>query len=328
VNLDDSGDLALLEAYQIFGQDTLDARQREKGEEPRRETRKNDRPPNWGELEELTQQCLTKSKDLRALAHLGACALRTQGFTDFVDILGVASKWLDSHWAEVYPLIEEDAVLRTNSLSAFADRPAIIDGLRRVSLYRGERGNFSLRDLEALTAPVSANDGSGSPDALVSAAFKEMPIEDLRSLHGRAVEAGATLRAIDQKMQDGAGSASAPAFDPILAQLSLLASSLRARLAEHPKAVPGVDDAVSPAAMKGEEGAGPVGAVGAIRSRQDAIRALDAVAEFFRRSEPSSPVPLLVDRAKRLVSKSFLEVLADVAPGALSEAKSASGIRE
>ncbi len=55
--------------------------------------------------------------------------------------------------------------------------------------------------------------------------------------------------------------------------------------------------------------------MGAIRSRQDAIRALDAVAEFFRRNEPSSPIPLFVDRAKRLVSKDFLEVLADIAPG-------------
>ena len=59
-------------------------------------------------------------------------------------------------------------------------------------------------------------------------------------------------------------------------------------------------------------------AVGAIASRQDAIRALDAVAEFFRRNEPSSPVPLFVDRAKRLVSKNFLEVLADIAPDAVA----------
>ena len=58
-------------------------------------------------------------------------------------------------------------------------------------------------------------------------------------------------------------------------------------------------------------------AVGAIKSRQDAIRALDAVAEFFRRNEPSSPIPLFCERAKRLVSKNFLEVLADVAPDAV-----------
>ena len=66
---------------------------------------------------------------------------------------------------------------------------------------------------------------------------------------------------------------------------------------------------------------------GVIKSREDAIRALDAVAEFFRRNEPSSPVPLFCDRAKRLVSKDFLEVLADIAPEALAQARAAGGVR-
>jgi type VI secretion system protein ImpA len=322
VNLEDSGDLALLDAFQIFGQDSLEPPPKTEGEAPRRESRKSDRPPNWIELEEVVLQCLAKSKDLRVLAHLGACALRNQGFPAFVDVLGVASRWLEGHWAELYPVVDEDAVLRTNSLSSFADRAAIIDGLRRTPLYTGPLGRFSLRDLERISAPVSADEGSGPADSGIRAAFAAMPIEDLRTLHARAVEAGATLRAIDQRMQDSAGVEAAPTFGPILAQFSLLAASLKTRLAEHPNAVAGVDEAGPAAGTPGEV------AVGAVRSRQDAIRALDAVAEFFRRSEPSSPVPLLVDRAKRLVSKNFLEVLADVAPGALSEAKSASGIRD
>jgi type VI secretion system protein ImpA len=55
---------------------------------------------------------------------------------------------------------------------------------------------------------------------------------------------------------------------------------------------------------------------------------LDAVTEFFRRNEPSSPVPLFVERAKRLVAKDFLEVLADMAPDALAQAKRAGGIKD
>jgi type VI secretion system protein ImpA len=51
------------------------------------------------------------------------------------------------------------------------------------------------------------------------------------------------------------------------------------------------------------------------------------VADFFRRNEPSSPIPLFVDRAKRLVSKDFLEVLEDIAPDALAMARSAGGLK-
>ncbi len=67
---------------------------------------------------------------------------------------------------------------------------------------------------------------------------------------------------------------------------------------------------------------------GVINSRADAIRALDAVAEYFRRNEPSSPIPLFVERAKRLVAKDFLEVLADIAPDAVSVARSAGGLKD
>jgi type VI secretion system protein ImpA len=64
-----------------------------------------------------------------------------------------------------------------------------------------------------------------------------------------------------------------------------------------------------------------------IKSRQDAIRALDAVSAYFRSHEPSSPVPMFLERAKRLVSKSFMEVLADIAPDSLSQAKLIGGIK-
>jgi type VI secretion system protein ImpA len=64
-----------------------------------------------------------------------------------------------------------------------------------------------------------------------------------------------------------------------------------------------------------------------VKSRQDAMKALDAVADFFKRTEPSSPIPMLVARAKRLVSKDFLEVLADIAPDAVAQARAAGGLK-
>ena len=102
---------------------------------------------------------------------------------------------------------------------------------------------------------------------------------------------------------------------------------LRAQIAVHPDAG-GAADAVAGETIAQGNGSEATIAVGSIRSRQDAIRALEAAAEFFRRNEPSSPVPLFVDRAKRLISKDFLEVLADVAPDALPQARSAGGLKD
>ena len=87
-------------------------------------------------------------------------------------------------------------------------------------------------------------------------------------------------------------------------------------------AAAGLDGGAEPGAGEG------VSVGGVIKSRQDAIRALDAVAEFFRRNEPSSPIPLFLERAKRLVAKDFLEVLADIAPDAVAQARAAGGLKE
>jgi type VI secretion system protein ImpA len=53
---------------------------------------------------------------------------------------------------------------------------------------------------------------------------------------------------------------------------------------------------------------------------------MDKICGYFETYEPSSPVPLLLQRAKRLVSKSFLEVLRDVAPEGVSQASVVAGV--
>jgi type VI secretion system protein ImpA len=119
----------------------------------------------------------------------------------------------------------------------------------------------------------------------------------------------------------------APKFEALLIPLRQMDSELRARVAAR-QPVSETEGAAGPGS--GPSAAGTTPAVlsigGAINSRQDAIRALDAVAEFFRTSEPSSPVPLFLERAKRLVSKDFLEVLADIAPDGIPQARSAGGL--
>ncbi|ASW03535.1 hypothetical protein CJU94_35895 (plasmid) [Paraburkholderia aromaticivorans] len=55
------------------------------------------------------------------------------------------------------------------------------------------------------------------------------------------------------------------------------------------------------------------------------IRRLDEICEYYARVEPSSPLPVLLKRARRLVGKSFADVLRDIAPGGLSELQVLAG---
>jgi type VI secretion system protein ImpA len=234
----------------------------------------------------------------------------------------VASQWLETYWAGTYPSVDEDAIPRRSALNCFSDQMAVIDGLRRIPLVRSrQHGTFGLRDLEIATGQLPPGDADAKPDgAQIDAAFAEMPLDELKGLQRSVADALAALKSIGSAMSSAAGSDAAPEFDPLSAVLTRIGRVLAAQMALRP------DGSGADASASDPSGTGAA-AVGAIRSRQDAIRALDAVAEFFRRNEPSSPIPLFVERAKRLVSKNFLEVLADVAPDAVPQARTAGGLQ-
>jgi type VI secretion system protein ImpA len=126
-------------------------------------------------------------------------------------------------------------------------------------------------------------------------------------------------------MRSEGGSEASPDFATLSTPLARTLKLINDQLATRS---PSTSAAADGTGASSEAGGGGAVAIGGIRSRQDAERALDAVAAFFRTNEPSSPIPLLLERAKRLVAKDFLEVLAELAPEALGPAKAASGVRD
>jgi type VI secretion system protein ImpA len=324
-NLEDTELLASFDAYRLFGQSRpLDAA----AEPNEKRIPKPPESPEWVELRDKAREALGKSKDLRLLAHLGTALLRTDGVPGFAATLNVASQWLELHWSETYPLVDEDAILRRNALNCFGDPMAIVDGLRRLPLVSSRRhGTFTLRDIDIATHQLLPGDGDAQVDEnQIDAAFGSMPFAALTQLHESVVSAVASLQKIDATMREAAGSDATPSFDLLTTQLARMSQVLRAQLALHPdRAGATTSGVVSPV----DSGAGDgVSVSGVVKSRQDAIRALDAVAAFFRQTEPSSPIPLLLERAKRLVSKDFLEVLADIAPEAVAQARAAGGLKQ
>jgi len=321
-NLDDTGGLVAFDALRLFGQprspeappDTDDAD---------KEAAKAKPPIEWPRVQSDALEALGKSKDLRLLAYLGTAALRTEGLPSFASVLTTASRWLDTYWAQVYPLLDEDAIARRNALNCLADPMAVVDRVWRLPLVASrQHGRYGLRDIEIARGQVAPGPLEAKPDeAAIRAAFGEMPTEELTALDRSVADALAALNSIDARMRSEGGPDVAPDFAPLSTQFAKLNRFLREQVESRNGAGAG--------AVAGGDGAGAASfAVGGIASRQDAIRALDAVAEYFRRNEPSSPIPLFVDRAKRLVAKNFLEVLADIAPDALSVARSAGGLKD
>lgn len=311
-SLEDTQLLASFDAYGLFGRTAALAPDLE-----------------WREIRTASREALEKSKDFRLLTHLGCAVLRTDGLPAFVQTLAIASRWLEMWGEEVFPRIDEDAILRRNALNGFADRMAVVDGVRRTAILKHPQlGVVSIRDIEIATNQITLPEGETANfnEAQLEGLFAATPVEDLRQLRGQLEAAVASLKSISEAMSTRSGVQAVPDFgplaDPLARTLKRIAAILALRPEEAQAADGGSDSAADPAANGGPA------AVGVVRNRQDATRALDAVADFFRTHEPSSPIPLLIERTKRLVSKNFLEVLAELAPDALESAKAASGVRD
>jgi type VI secretion system protein ImpA len=309
-DLEDTQLLASFDTYRLFGESTP-----------------WETAPKWAEIRGNAIEALGESKDIRLLAHLGTALLRTDGLPAFAETLSVASDWLSTYWAQVYPQVDGTATFRRNALNCFADPVAVLDGLRRTPLVSGRQGRFSLRDIEIAAGKVQPASGEERPDeAQIAAAFAAMSVEELTAVHESAKRALNAAKQIDATMREQAGPEAGPSFEVLSVQLAAIERYLRGQVATRTDVEAPQDEGVDgDPTLTGTTGGK---SLGAIRSRQDAIRALDAVADYFRKTEPSSPIPLFIERAKRLVDKDFLEVLADIAPDAVGQARAAGGIRE
>jgi type VI secretion system protein ImpA len=310
-DLEDTQLLASFDAYRLFGQAAPLSPE-----------------TDWREIRDQSLEALGKSKDFRLLAHYGCAVLRTDGLAEFATVLEAMAKWLQEWWAQAYPRVDEDAILRRNALNGFADRMAVVDGLRRATLLQHPQlGSLSIRDIEIATGTLTPAEGEsptvdqGQLGALITATSTE----DLAARHAQLESLIQSLKSVDRMMRDQGGSDAAPDFDPLLGPVARTAKLFAEQLATRAPVGAAV---AGDAGGNGAAAPGAARAVGDIRSRDDALRTLDAVAAYFRANEPSSPVPLFVERAKRLVSKDFLAVLEDIVPDALAQAKAAGGVRD
>jgi type VI secretion system protein ImpA len=65
--------------------------------------------------------------------------------------------------------------------------------------------------------------------------------------------------------------------------------------------------------------AAPAAGSGEVTSREDVLRTLDRLIQYYHQHEPSSPIPILLERAKRLIPMNFFELLEDLAPEGVAQ---------
>jgi type VI secretion system protein ImpA len=264
---------------------------------------------DWPAVIDLTSAALaTRSKDLMLAAWLTEALTAVHGFAGVRDGLQLVRQLLEQCWDGLYPAVDEgDLEPRAAPLVWLtdADRGARLPNrLRDVSLTP-DGGGYSWNYWKARYAPPKAEseDDATYAQRKAEAEEKAKRFEDavgntdlafVAGLHEDIQQAQAALAELNKTaMQRFGGLApGVTAFRQALEECEALIRRIR-------KDKGGLDTAAADAVPESATSASPGGmaATGPIGSREDAFRRLAEVSSYLRRTEPQSPVPLLIDRA-------------------------------
>lgn len=288
--------------------------------------------PVWGQVRERALTLLQRSRDLRIAAFLVRALVQTEGFPGLLPGLRLILRLLERYWDTVYPLLDaeedNDPTMRMNALALLVDGEALIGDLRAARFMQSRQdGQVTVRDIEVALGRLPARKGAEPvSQRQIDAILASVAREDAAAL----VCVGETLaeaRALADFLSDKVGAERAPDFKPLMVILSMLNQVVRGVLADSAAAGDATaserDDAASVSAPAGRAGEGPMNVE--IRTREEALLMIDKVIAYFERNEPTNPAPLLIKRARRLVSMSFVDIIKDMAPESLKQIETIAG---
>ncbi|MGA9994018.1 MAG: type VI secretion system protein TssA [Pyrinomonadaceae bacterium] len=279
---------------------------------------------DWNKVETLATGALaSRTKDLQVSAWLAESLVKLHGFKGLRDGLRVMRGLHEQFWDQVHPQIEEgDLDGRANALSWMDRQLALV--IKEVPITKSSSGvNYTYLDWEVSKQfDIPENFESLDPDAQQRAsdarqrAIDEGKVtsEDWRKAKNstrRAFyeEQYAVLnqcweefqlldRAMDEKFGNqtpGLGEFK-KALDDVRTLIEKLVKEKRIQEPD-PAELAALEATGEAADTQAEGGAGVASPTGPVRTRQDALRKLADVAEYFQRTEPHSPVSYLVQRA-------------------------------
>jgi len=285
--------------------------------------------PDWKDVGNRALALLGKTKDLRIILRLVRARLNTDGLVGLADGLalmrGVVEKFWDSFYPKLDPEDDNDPTSRVNVLMSLCDGESFTDRIRTIPLVAARTlGRFSLRDIAIAAGEQPPLAGVEPPKmSAIEGAFTECPLPELQATGDALRSARESLAAIEAFVGEKVGAANGPNFSKLLDVLRAAEKIVGGHLARRGVMVAG-EGGEGAEGAPGEGGRGP-SISGEINSREDVIRVLDKICMYYERCEPSSPIPLLLKRSKRLVSASFMDIVRDIAPEGLAQVENLRG---
>jgi type VI secretion system protein ImpA len=296
------------------------------------------KPPDWKEVRSHCLELFVRSKDLRVAVILAVAELELSGLPGFREVLALVAGLLERYWVNFHPQLDpgenNDPLERMNIVASLAtpigsygDHLRVLERLRSAPLCDSiQMGRFSLLDiLHAETGAGGGGDNATPSLSQIEAAFRDSNQDELVQNYRNLNESFAFVEAIDEYLTRTVGASNAPDLTLLSGELK----SMRERIAPYLPAGLVTGEALNPGSeTSGSAVTAPVSVQGDLQSREDVVRLLNKILEYYVRVEPSSPVPLILKRAVRLARMDFVQIIKDMAPDAISEIYRISGEKE
>lgn len=297
--------------------------------------------PDWNSILEHAAALFGRSKHLRPAVLLTVGLLEVDGLPGVRAGLTLLNGLVERYWDELYPRLDpedgNDPLERLNILSAlvaplgtFGDPLRFVQRLRRAPLFRSP--HFGVICQADLDGDVWA-DGTAAKitRAQISTALQKAEPGMLTANHGALTECIALVESLSEAIGNHAGGAKSIEWEPVLKVLTDAEKTLRPFANGTGRAPAQESPSVETARNQPPTEVSTViphpaaGVPGAIQSRAEVVQTIERICEFYRRTEPSSPVPLLLQRAQRLAEMDFVQIIENLAPDALSQVRNVIG---
>lgn len=268
------------------------------------ERRESDSPSGiaaWRKIEEIAYQTFRETKHLELAWYFLLCQGHLRGLEGLADGFDVMSQLLSRYPQDLHPAEpDDDYEWRRVVLDRLTD-PALLLALDAVPVAEGRvSGSFNLA---AYRKSVS---GEGVDFREIEQGYAET-VKERPTYYQQLADHCAALREsitrLSKVVAESFQSYEAP-VKPLESRLAEL-ESVAGNFGAVPAAAATEGEVSTGAAKPASAAAGPEG----ISSREDVVRMLNRIVQFYQRTEPTSPVPLMLERAQRVAMMDFKEIV-------------------
>jgi type VI secretion system protein ImpA len=312
---------------------------------------------DWSTLLDQARELAASGRDVRLLVIAVRAAAAQEGFDGLAQGLTMLAETANRHWGHLHPTLrdgpskQQAALRRINAFKQIenAENGLLCDlefntaaqarGMGLVSgadlaaaaltpaQQLGERTD-AMNDKDRAEFLAEAEARGNRVTGVLRALAAERP-DDIAALASGVAASQAALAtleaALDAHVLENGVGVRFTAFAKFLTRIaSTLAPYSAAQtgqsrgeeMAPADVAAPAV--VTAPGAMQAAV-AGPAPMPGRIGTRAEVERALDLIIDYYERIEPSSPIPHLAKRMRKMVPMNFLQLMAELAPSGMKD---------